>query len=74
MEADDLHTQYTARKSLGMPVVGEPQFKSVPLENIDTLLEFPRCKLFNLLSAFEFMCVCVCVCVCTHTRTHMQVF
>ena len=70
MEADDLHTQYTARKSLGMPVVGEPQFKNIPLENINTLLEFPRCKLFNLPSAFEF----VCVCVCTHTRTHMQVF
>ena len=73
MEAEDLDTQYTARKSLGMPVVGEPQFKNVQLENIDTLLEFPRCKSFNLPSALEFMCLCVCVCVCMHMHTHASI-
>lgn len=48
-------------------MVGEPQFKNVQLENIDTLLEFPRCRSFNLPSALEFRCLCVCV--YAHART-----
>ena len=73
MEAEHLDTQHTARKSLGTPVVGEPQFRYTELENIDTPVELTGFKPLDLPSALEFMCVCVRAHVHTHICTHVQV-